>query len=84
MIKSWIRSLRIYIGMIYAKVSHLVLTIMVLGILEVGIYYEMAVSMMAILGPGVAPILIILFIWITYKGIRKLYENSKSKKLLFL
>jgi hypothetical protein len=84
MIKSWIRSLRISIGMIYAKVSHLVLTIMVLGILEVGIYYEMAISMMAMLAPEIAPIIIILLVWVAYKGIRKLYESSKNKKLLFI
>jgi hypothetical protein len=82
--KSWIRSFNVKIGMIYAKVSHVVLSIMVLGILEVGIYYELAISMMGMLAPEIAPIIIILLIWIAYKGIRKLYESSKSKKLLFI
>jgi hypothetical protein len=71
-------------GILYAKVSYLLLTIMVLGILEVGLYYELAVSMMGMLAPEIAPIIIILLIWLAYKGIRKLYKNSKNKKYSFI
>jgi hypothetical protein len=82
--KTFIRNLRNQFSLFYAMLNHLVMTIMVLGILEIGIYYEMIVSMMAVLAPELAPIIVILFIWIAYKGIKKLYDNSKNKKYCFI
>jgi hypothetical protein len=71
-------------SLLYYKFNNLLLAIMVLGILELGLYYELMVSMMTLLAPELAPIIIILLLWIMYKGIRRLYKNSKNKKYILL
>jgi hypothetical protein len=68
---------------IYTKINTFILTIMVLGIVELGIYYDVMISLMALLAPELAPIIIVVFIWILYNGIKRLYENSKNKKYIF-
>jgi hypothetical protein len=72
------------INLIYYKFNYLLMAIMVLGILELGLYYELMVSMMAFLAPELAPIIIILLLWIMFKGIRRLYKNNKNKKYILL
>ena len=68
---------------IYTKINTLILTVMVLGILELGVYFDVLISLMAFLAPELAPILLVLFGWILYKGIKRLYENSKNKRCIF-
>jgi hypothetical protein len=65
---------------LYEKLNYLIMTVVVLGILDMFVYYEFALSLMTLLAPEIAPLLIIVFIWIIYKGIRKYYKNQKDKK----
>ena len=67
---------------LYSKLNSLMLSIMVLGILEIGIYYEVLISIVAFLAPEIAPIIVVAFIWILYKGIKRLYQESKRKKCI--
>jgi len=68
---------------LYAKINNIILSVMVLGLLELGAYYEVIISFLGVLAPEAMPILVIVFLWIAYKGIKKLYLMSKNKNLLF-
>jgi hypothetical protein len=67
---------------LYEKLNYIIMTIVVLGILDVA-YYEFAVSLLTMLAPELAPIIVIVFIWIIYKGIIRYYKNQKGKKYSF-
>jgi hypothetical protein len=68
---------------LYEKLNYIIMTIVVIGILDFA-YYEFAVSLLTMLAPELAPIIVIVFIWIIYKGIKRYYKNQKSKKFSFL
>jgi len=84
MMKLLFEKLKFKLILIYSKMNAFILTIIILGILEVGIYYEILISLMALLAPGFAPILIVIFIWIFYKGIKRLYQSSRNKRSIFI
>jgi hypothetical protein len=68
---------------LYEKLNYIIMTIVILGILDFA-YYEFAVSLLTMLAPELAPIIVIIFIWIIYKGIRRYYKNQKGKKYSFI
>jgi len=70
--------------LIYSKINAFIFTIMILGILELGFYYEILISLMALLAPEFVPIIIVIFIGIFYKGIKRLYQSSRNKKSIFI
>ncbi|WNR44071.1 hypothetical protein [Paenibacillus roseipurpureus] len=82
--KLLLEKLKLKLIFIYSKINAFILTIMVLGIIEIGVYFDLLISMMGLLAPELAPILIVIFIWILYKGIKRLYENSKNHKYFFI
>jgi hypothetical protein len=68
---------------LYEKLNLIIMTIVVLGILDFA-YYEFVLSLLTMLAPELAPIIVIVFIWIIYKGIKRYYKNQKGKKYSFL
>ncbi|MEC0370396.1 hypothetical protein [Paenibacillus chibensis] len=71
------------IGYIYGKFQYLIMSIAVIGILDFLVYYELAVSMMALLAPELAPVVLLIIAWLMYKGIKKFIETRRGKKYSF-
>jgi hypothetical protein len=79
----FIKNLIFKIGFIYSKFQYLIMTIAILGILDFFVYYELAVSMMALLAPELAPVILLIFAWFMYKGIKKFIQTRRGKKYSF-
>lgn len=71
------------IGYIYGKFQYLIMSIAVIGILDFLVYYELAVSMMALLAPELAPVVLLIIAWLMYKGIKKFIQTRRGKKYSF-
>ncbi|MBD3919354.1 hypothetical protein H8B09_11365 [Paenibacillus sp. PR3] len=82
-----IKNLIFRIGFLYSKLQFLIMTIAILGILDFFVYYELAVSMMTLLAPEIAPVILLIFAWLIYKGIKKYIQDTRdtrNKKYSFL
>jgi hypothetical protein len=79
----FIKNLFFKIGFIYGKFQYLIMTIAILGILDFFVYYELAVSMMTLLAPELAPVILLVFAWLMYKGIKKFIQTRRGKKYSF-
>lgn len=71
------------IGYIYGKFQYLIMNIAVIGILDFLVYYELAVSMMALLDPELAPVVLLIIAWLMYKGIKRFIQTRRGNKYSF-
>ncbi|MDB5056072.1 MAG: hypothetical protein JWM44_4122 [Bacilli bacterium] len=78
-----IKNLIFKIGFLFAKLEYLIMTIVILGILDYMVYYELAVFLTTLLAPELAPVILLIFAWLIYKGIKKFIRNRRNKKYSF-
>lgn len=65
------------VSFIIQKLQWVILSIFVLGLVDLFAYYEVATSMLALLAPEIAPILmLVIFVW----GIVKLIKQRRTKR----
>lgn len=79
----FVKNLIFKISYLYGKLQYLVMSIVVLGILDFFVYYELAVSMMALLAPELVPVILLIVAWLMYKGIKKFIQTRRGKKYSF-